>query len=77
MDKFEFVGVFDFTNLRRISTAPSPRELPNVSEAEGVIGLLYYSPSHFASQNASPLGDGAIVVLSSFLLDRLRYAFVP
>ena len=71
--KSEFVGVFDFTYFRRISTAPSPRELPNVSEAEGVIGLLYYSPSHFASQNASPLKDGAVVVLSNFLLNKLRF----
>ena len=36
LDKFEFVGVIDFGILRRISTAPSPRELPNASEAEGV-----------------------------------------
>ena len=29
MDKFELGEVVDFTNLRRISIAPSPRELPN------------------------------------------------
>ena len=34
--KFEFAEVIDFGILRRISTAPSPRELPNASEAEGV-----------------------------------------
>jgi hypothetical protein len=34
--KFEFAGVIDFGILRHISTAPSPRELPNASEAEGV-----------------------------------------
>ena len=54
MDKFELGEVVDFTNLRRISIAPSPRELPNASEAEGVFLLILLLPQSFCFAKCQP-----------------------
>ena len=65
--KSEFGEEIDFENFRRISTAPSLRELAFLlaKMTEGVI-ISTKTPPVKSSAFDSPLGDGAVVVLSYF-----------